>query len=54
MNPIHVGPTDPDGVEARRRGLERFLARVSGHPVLGCTKIFHTFLTAKDDKVQVP
>ena len=42
---------DPDGVEARRRGLERFLARVAKHPVLCSTKLFHVFLTLKDDKV---
>ena len=46
-----AGVRDPEGIEARRRGLERFLSRVSSHPVLGSAKLFHTFLTAKDEKV---
>ncbi len=48
-----LGARDPDGVEARRRGLERFLERVAKHPVLCSTKIFHAFLTAKDEKVYI-
>ena len=47
------GAKDPDGVEARRKGLEHFLMRVVRHPVLSCTKLFHAFLTAKDDKVVI-
>ena len=48
------GVRDPEGVEARRRGLERFLRRVASHPVLGSAKLLYTFLTAKDDKVGLP
>ena len=44
-------PKDFDGMKSRRAGLEKFLARVARHPVLSCTKLFHLFLTTKDDKV---
>ena len=37
--------------ETRRRRLEKFLARVARHPLLGATKIFNEFLTVNDDKV---
>jgi len=48
---IPTAPKDFDGLKAWRTGLEKFLMRVANHPVLSCTKVFHLFLTAKDDKV---
>ena len=42
---------EPNFVEARRRGLERFINRVAGHPVLGASRVLHEFLTNKDSKV---
>ena len=42
---------EPNFVEARRRGLERFINRVARHPVLGASRALHEFLTNKDSKV---
>jgi hypothetical protein len=40
-----VGRFSPDFVEQRRRGLERFLLKISMHPVLVESHHFITFLT---------
>ena len=47
----HAGAVDAETMETRRRGLEAFLNRIAGHPLLASTKSFHDFLTIKDDKV---
>ena len=47
-----AGSTETDGIELRRRGLEKFLHRIAIHPLLGSTKLFQDFLTIKDDKVR--
>lgn len=44
------GNLDPEFVYHRRRGLERFLNRCSCHPVFAYSKVFHDFLTRKDEK----
>ena len=46
------GNLDPEFVYNRRRGLERFLNRCACHPVFAHSKIFHDFLTCKDEKVE--
>lgn len=43
-----VGRFSPDFVEQRRRGLERFMCKISTHPVLVESHYFITFLTADD------
>lgn len=49
---IFPGNLDPEFVYHRRRGLERFLNRCSCHPVFAYSKVFHDFLTRKDEKVE--
>ena len=43
-----VGRFSPDFVEQRRRGLERFLSKISQHPLLVESQYFINFLTADD------
>lgn len=51
-NLLHLGNLDPEFVYHRRRGLERFLNRCACHPVFAYSKVFHDFLTRKDEKVE--
>lgn len=39
----------PDFITARKRALERYLNRISQHPVLGQSAIFQFFITCSDD-----
>ena len=44
------GRFDESFIEQRRQKLERFLNRISRHPVLGSSSVFRHFLTATDQK----
>ena len=41
-----VGALEDDFIESRRRGLQRFLSRVAGHPKLSLNTDFELFMTA--------
>eukprot|EP00052_Salpingoeca_macrocollata_P007399 m.59686 g.59686 ORF g.59686 m.59686 type:complete len:471 (-) comp16015_c0_seq2:153-1565(-) len=54
MPPKHqlkAGKTDPEFVERRRAGLDRFLKRIAAHPVLSHNETFRVFLTAKSHEL---